>query len=149
MVRRLSRSTRFYPGRLFVSARARDVHLVFCVNRSGSIQVSRSHGDCSDYQCDHILLARPFFPRYKYLLIVGYLVTISSMVVLAAGTKATGGRLLIVLGASVFYMSDIFLANWQFVDQNAGNAFYCYPLYYTAFILLALSAGRSGSQIIQ
>ena len=91
----------------------------------------------------------PFLPGDKYLLIVGYLVTISSMVVLAAGTKATGGRLLIVLGASVFYMSDIFLANWQFVDQNAGNAFYCYPLYYTACILLALSAGRSGSQIIQ
>ena len=91
----------------------------------------------------------PFLPGDKYLLIVGYLVTINSMVVLAAGTKATGGRLLIVLGASVVYMSDIFLANWQFVDKNAGNAFYCYPLYYTACILLALRAGRSGSQIIQ
>ena len=34
-------------------------------------------------------------------------------------------------------------------DKYAGNAFYCYPLYYTACILLALSAGRSRSQIIQ
>lgn len=67
-------------------------------------------------------------------LVVAYNVVITAMVVTAGGTTR-----LIFAAAIAFYVSDIFVARWRFVDQDASNAFICYPLYYTACLLLAIS----------
>ena len=68
------------------------------------------------------------------ILVIAYNVVITAMVVTAGGTTR-----LIFAAAIVFYVSDIFVARWRFVDQDPINAFLCYPLYYTACLLLAVS----------
>jgi len=67
-------------------------------------------------------------------LIVAYTSVITAMVITAAGTHR-----LILIGATIFYVSDIFVARWKFVDHDSINAFFCYPLYYTACLILAHS----------
>ncbi len=67
-------------------------------------------------------------------LIVTYTLVITVMVVVAGGTQRT-----IFQAAIVFYVSDIFLARWRFVNHDAVNAFICYPLYYTACLLFAVA----------
>jgi len=55
-------------------------------------------------------------------------------------------------GAVCFYVSDIFVARGQFIGPSPWNAFGCYPLYYGACFLLALSAGgrrRAASRACQ
>jgi len=72
-------------------------------------------------------------PPLRNLVIV-YTVVITVMVITAGGTSR-----LIFASALVFYISDIFVARWRFVDQDPFNAFVCYPHYYTACLLLAHS----------
>jgi len=67
-------------------------------------------------------------------LIVTYTCVITTMVIAASGTHRW-----ILIGALVFYVSDIFVARWKFVDHDSSNAFFCYPLYYTACLILAHS----------
>lgn len=78
------------------------------------------------------------------LLVVIYTTVITAMLVAAGGTSR-----LIFAAAVVFYVSDIFVARWRFVDQNSWNAFICYPLYYTACLMFAISSnastGKSGA----
>lgn len=78
-------------------------------------------------------------PAGDRAIVFSYIVVITAMVVFAGGTKAGSGHLIIVLGAVIFYVSDIFVARWRFVSPSPENAFFCYPLYYTACVLLALS----------
>jgi len=47
--------------------------------------------------------------------------------------------LLVTSAAVLFYISDVFLANWRYVSTARWNMFVCYPLYYTACVLLAVS----------
>ncbi len=67
-------------------------------------------------------------------LIIAYTCVITTMVITASGTHR-----LILIGAIVFYVSDIFVARWKFVDHDSINAYFCYPLYYTACLILAHS----------
>lgn len=71
-------------------------------------------------------------------LIIAYTLVITVMVVAGGATNR-----LIFSAALVFYVSDVFVANWRFVDQDSSNAFYCYPLYYTACLLFAISTAIS------
>lgn len=83
------------------------------------------------------------FPHLKtsdYPLVVGYMLVISTMVVLAWGLRKRPGRTLVVVGAVIFFVSDLFVANWAFGDKGSYNAFFCYPMYYIACTLIALSA---------
>ena len=41
------------------------------------------------------------------------------------------------------YLSDIAVARGQYVASSAVNSWICYPLYYTACLLLAYSAWRT------
>lgn len=68
------------------------------------------------------------------VLVIAYTCVITAMVVSAGGT-----RRLILIAAVVFYVSDVFVARWRFVDHDSINALFCYPLYYTACLLLAFS----------
>lgn len=74
-------------------------------------------------------------PEYHMLVIV-YTTVITLMVVLSAGTQTW-----ILIGAIIFYLSDIFVARWKFIG-GSHNAYFCYPLYYTACTMLALSIQR-------
>ena len=74
--------------------------------------------------------------------VVAYMAVISAMVLLAFGTFGLKGTLIIPLGASVFYVSDIFVARDRFISPGFVNALYGLPLYYGAQVLLALSSGN-------
>jgi len=81
----------------------------------------------------------PHVPPELKLPVLGYMLVISVMVALALGVRPERGRWLIAAGAVLFYVSDIFVARWKFVDTSSANAFFCYPLYYAACLMLGLS----------
>jgi uncharacterized membrane protein YhhN len=71
--------------------------------------------------------------------VVAYVVVISVMVVLAFGTFGNGATWLIPIGATLFFVSDLFVARNQFVVPGTVNRVWGLPLYYLAQVLLALS----------
>lgn len=76
----------------------------------------------------------PRVDRGLLWLVLLYTLVITVMAITAAGTNR-----LILSAALIFYVSDIFVARWRFVDPDPFNAFLCYPLYYTACLLFAVS----------
>jgi len=74
--------------------------------------------------------------------VVAYIVVISAMVVLAYGAFGDGATWLIPVGATLFFISDLFVARNQFVAQTTVNRMWGLPLYYLAQVLLALSVAR-------
>ena len=76
-------------------------------------------------------------------LIVGYMLVISAMVACAWGMEPGPGRGMLIAAATLFFISDIFVARWRFVAPGPENAFVCYPLYYASCLLFALSSGGS------
>ncbi len=84
---------------------------------------------------------RPYLGAGDLPLVMAYVLVISAMVACAGGTAHNRAGLLIVAGAVIFYVSDIFVARWAYVGGGNVNAYFCYPLYYTACFLLALAAG--------
>ncbi len=82
----------------------------------------------------------PHVPSGDWPMIVAYMGVISCMWLMAGGAAHdTVGRLAFI-GATVFFVSDIFVARWRYVDSSSINAFICYPLYYTACLILAWSS---------
>jgi uncharacterized membrane protein YhhN len=73
--------------------------------------------------------------------VVAYIVVISVMVVLAFGAFGDGATWLIPVGATLFFVSDLFVARNQFVAPGVTNRVWGLPLYYLAQVLLALSIG--------
>jgi uncharacterized membrane protein YhhN len=71
-----------------------------------------------------------------------YMIIITAMVVIALGSKLSYSQIIISYGAILFYVSDIFVARWRFVDPSGINAFFCYPLYYSSCLLFAISISR-------
>ena len=70
--------------------------------------------------------------------VVSYLAAISLMVVFASGTLAAAGPLLLI-GAVMFAVSDIFVARERFVSLSVVNRLWGLPLYYGAQLIFALS----------
>jgi len=79
----------------------------------------------------------PFVPKDNQAAVFSYMLVITAMVIFAGGIRIRNS--LIFSGAVLFYISDIFVARWRFVSSGSINAFFCYPLYYAACILFALS----------
>lgn len=71
--------------------------------------------------------------------VLAYVAVISAMVVLAFGTRGAGATGLIVAGAVLFYLSDLFVARDKFVTPGFVNRLVGLPLYYAGQVLLALS----------
>ena len=90
----------------------------------------------------------PHVPRQDLFPVGIYMTGISVMVAAAAGIRPSSSRWIILTGAVVFYISDIFVARWKYVNPSPINAMFCYPLYYSACLTLALSllAYASGPQ---
>ena len=71
--------------------------------------------------------------------VVAYIGVISVMFALAVATHAREPSLLIVAGAALFWLSDLFVARDRFVQPGFVNRLVGLPLYFTAQVLLALS----------
>jgi uncharacterized membrane protein YhhN len=72
--------------------------------------------------------------------VVAYVVVISAMVSLAAGSAAQGAPRLLV-AACAFFLSDLSVARDRFVAPGFVNRAWGLPLYYGAQLLFACSAG--------
>lgn len=71
--------------------------------------------------------------------VIAYIVVISVMVISAFGTIDGAMNWLIPIGATLFFVSDLFVARNRFVAPGAVNRIWGLPLYYAAQVLLALS----------
>ena len=76
--------------------------------------------------------------------VLAYMVVISTMVFLAAGVVGAQGPVIIVAGAVLFYISDVFVAREAFVAPGFANTLLGLPLYYGGQVLLAWSVGLAG-----
>lgn len=84
----------------------------------------------------------PHVPTDDTWAVIPYALALSATV-LFAGAASAGNRLALA-AAIIFYISDIFVARWHFVSRSGDNAFFCYPLYYTACLLFAFSVFGRG-----
>lgn len=74
-----------------------------------------------------------------------YTAVISLMVMTACGTLGAGATPLIVVGACLFYLSDLSVAALRFTDPPFATYVAGLPLYYTAQVCLAFSSSRDPS----
>jgi uncharacterized membrane protein YhhN len=74
-----------------------------------------------------------------------YTIVISSMVIAAIGTRGKGGSLLILVGALLFFLSDLSVAALRLVQTDFPTYVWGLPLYYTGQLCLALSVSQSRS----
>lgn len=68
--------------------------------------------------------------------VAAYVVAISVMVALAAGAFGDGGRATLVVGAVLFYLSDLCVARERFVAPSKWNGIFGLPLYYAGQLYL-------------
>jgi len=87
-----------------------------------------------------ILAIYPHINGPERLPAIAYAAAISVMVAFAAGTRGGPGWRLRLAAAVLFYVSDIDVALWRFVGGDFPYAWGCYPLYYSACVMLALTA---------
>ena len=78
---------------------------------------------------------RPHVPPDMKLPVNAYMAIISAMVVAAVGASRADPR--IVVGALLFYASDLMVARQRFVSPNPWNPVVGLPLYYAAQLVLA------------
>jgi len=81
----------------------------------------------------------PFIDESMLLPVRAYTAVISMMVLAAIGTRGKVNTLLIPIGASMFYLSDLSVAIGQFVPVDFPHFVWGLPLYYGGQLLLALS----------
>jgi uncharacterized membrane protein YhhN len=79
-------------------------------------------------------------PVMVYILVITVMVS-GAWAVLGQAALSSGGRILIFLGAFLFYLSDIFVARNQFIEGEFFNRLIGLPLYYAGQFLLAFSIG--------
>ena len=77
-------------------------------------------------------------PVIVYILVISGML-IGALAVFNSDSIAARGRLLVVTGAILFYLSDLFVARNRFVKKEYVNRLVGLPLYYTGQYLLALS----------
>jgi len=78
--------------------------------------------------------------------VIAYITVITAMVICAASLAGNeqvnyDGRVLAFCGASLFYISDIFVARHRFVVSASINRLIGLPLYYAAQFMIAYSIG--------
>ena len=73
--------------------------------------------------------------------VIAYMVVISSMVVAALGAHGKGAPLSLVIGAFMFYFSDIAVAIGRFMETDFPHHLWGLPLYFGGQLVLAVTAG--------
>ena len=86
----------------------------------------------------HPSLGEMRYPVYAYIGII------TLMVALSAGAWGKEGSMLMLAGAVLFYVSDVFVARERFVTPDVWNRYLGLPLYYTAQALLAYTVRLAG-----
>lgn len=74
-----------------------------------------------------------------------YTVVISSMVIAAIGTRGKDGTVLILIGAVLFFLSDLSVASLRLTQTTFPHYIWGLPLYYAGQVCLALSVSQSRS----
>lgn len=69
--------------------------------------------------------------------VYAYIAVITTMVALSSGAVGRGGTMLIVIGAVLFYVSDVCVARQRFIADEYVNRLLGLPLYYGGQIVLA------------
>lgn len=80
----------------------------------------------------------PHLSHIDAVLVGGYMVAISTMVVMAVAGNTRPWQYS-ATAAVIFYVSDIAVAHWHYVNPTADHTVFCYPLYYGACIMMALT----------
>lgn len=75
-----------------------------------------------------------------------YTTVISLMVITAFGAKGAGASTLIVIGALMFFVSDLSVAMQRIMETDFPTFLWGLPLYYAAQLCLAVSTSQSSSQ---
>ncbi len=75
--------------------------------------------------------------------VIAYVVVISLMVMTAVGTFAFAVNWPILLGAVLFFVSDLFVARERFVESSFFNRAVGLPLYYGSQLFIAYAAGTA------
>ena len=87
----------------------------------------------------------PHTPANLMIPVRAYIVVISLMVIFAYGTRGLGGPVLIVAGATLFFLSDLSVAALRLVQTEYPTYVIGLPLYYAGQVCLALSVSHSRS----
>jgi uncharacterized membrane protein YhhN len=74
--------------------------------------------------------------------VYAYVTVITAMVVLAVSTVIARGRPSILVGAVMFYLSDLAVARERFVEHGFTNKAWGLPLYFGGQLVLAVSVGE-------
>jgi uncharacterized membrane protein YhhN len=82
-------------------------------------------------------------PVMAYILIITAMI-VSAFAVFSNGQVSDTGRYLVVSGAGLFYISDLFVARNQFVKKAYVNRLLGLPLYFAGQFLLAASVAYLG-----
>jgi len=88
----------------------------------------------------------PHTAPYLSIPVRAYIATISVMVIFAFGTRGAGGSVLILMGALLFFLSDLSVAALRLVQTDYPTYVWGLPLYYGGQLCLALSVSQSRSQ---
>jgi uncharacterized membrane protein YhhN len=77
--------------------------------------------------------------------VIAYVIVISAMLACAVGTYARAHAPVVLVGAAMFFLSDLSVARNRFVAPGFANKLWGLPLYYAGQLLLAASAGSAVS----
>jgi len=88
---------------------------------------------------------RPHVPADMRISVHAYVLVISAMLVLAAGTTAARGGPLVLGGALLFYLSDLSVARDRFVVPGFANRAWGLPFYFVGQLFLAASVAGGAS----
>ena len=87
----------------------------------------------------------PHTPADLALPVRAYIMVISLMVIFAYGTRGRGGSVLIPVGATLFFLSDLSVAALRLVQTDYPTYVLGLPFYYAGQVCLALSVSHSRS----
>lgn len=87
----------------------------------------------------------PYAPPELQLPVLAYTAVISIMLLAATGTRGKGGATLILVGALMFFLSDLAVALRSIVAADFPHYVWGLPLYYAGQACLALSVSQSRS----
>ena len=88
---------------------------------------------------------QPHIPADLDIPVRAYIAVISVMVIFAFGTRGAGGPVLILIGALLFFLSDLSVAALRLVQTDFPNYVWGLPFYYGGQLCLALSVSQSRS----
>jgi uncharacterized membrane protein YhhN len=88
----------------------------------------------------------PHVAPYLAIPVRVYTAVISIMVITAFGVRGAGAPKIIVIGALMFFVSDLSVAMQRLVETEFPTIIWGLPLYYGAQLCLAVGASHSSSQ---